>query len=75
MAFSANGKPRRQTMKRRNPVRPVWADFLIAALVFCAVLLPLEYGGDSAVVIAALVAAAFLLLLLLSRLRRRRQPR
>jgi Flp pilus assembly protein TadB len=56
-------------------VRPLWADFLIAALVFCAVLLPLEYGGESAVVIAAVVAGVFLVLLLLRRLRRERELR
>jgi len=50
----------------------VWADFIIAALVFGFVLLPLEYGGDSAVWIASVVAGAFLLLLLLKRLARRR---
>jgi hypothetical protein len=53
-------------------VRPVWADFIIAALVFWVVLLPLEYGGDSAVWIASVVAGAFLVLLLLRRLWRRR---
>jgi len=53
-------------------VRALWADVLIAALVFWAVLLPLEYGGESAVVIAAIVAGATLVLLLVRRVARRR---
>jgi hypothetical protein len=56
-------------------VRPLWADGLIAALVLCAVLLPLETIGESAVVIAGGVAAASLVLLLLRRLQRRRELR
>jgi hypothetical protein len=54
-------------------VRPLWADFLIAALVFWVVLLPLEYGGESTVIIAAAVAGLSLVLLLLRRLWRRRE--
>jgi LPXTG-motif cell wall-anchored protein len=54
-------------------VRPLWADFLIAVLVFWAVLLPLEYGGGSAVTLAGVVACLALLLLLVAR-RRRKNP-
>jgi len=54
--------------------RPLWADFLIAVLVFWVVLLPLQYGGGSAVVIAAVVAGTFLVVLLLRRLRRKVAP-
>ena len=52
-------------------VRPLWADFVIAALIFWVVLLPLEYGGGSALILAALVAAGAFALLLVLRWRRR----
>jgi hypothetical protein len=52
-------------------VRPLWADFVIAGLMFWAVLLPLEYGGGSAVTLAALVAGGALALLLAHRWLRR----
>jgi O-antigen/teichoic acid export membrane protein len=51
--------------------RPLWADFVIAALVFWVVLLPFEYGGTSAVILATVVAAGVLTLLLARRWRRR----
>jgi hypothetical protein len=44
--------------------RPLWADFLIAALVWWAVLLPLEYGGAATLVIASIAAGAVLVALL-----------
>jgi hypothetical protein len=52
-------------------MRPLWADFVIAAFAFWVVLLPLEYGGTSAVILAVVVAVAVLLLLLAGRWRRR----
>jgi hypothetical protein len=52
-------------------VRPVWADFVIAALMFWAALLPLEYGGVPAIILAVLLAAGVLALLLARRWRRR----
>jgi hypothetical protein len=54
-----------------SSVTPLWADFVIAGLVFLAVLLPLEYGGTSAVLLAAVVAGALLVLLLAHRWQRR----
>jgi hypothetical protein len=52
-------------------MRPLWADFVIAGLIFGAVLLPLEFGGGSAVIVAAVVAGGALALLLTYRWRRR----
>jgi O-antigen/teichoic acid export membrane protein len=49
--------------------RPLWADFVIAALVFWVVLLPFEYGGMSAVILPTVVAAGVLTLLLARRWR------
>jgi hypothetical protein len=52
-------------------VRPLWADFVIAGLLFWVVLLPLEYGGASAVILATVVASGALALLLAYRWWRR----
>jgi hypothetical protein len=52
-------------------MRPLWADFVVAALIFWAVLLPLEFAGGSAVIVAAVAAAGALGLLLMHRWRRR----
>jgi hypothetical protein len=46
-------------------------DVVIAALAFWVVLLPLEYGGRSAVILAAVVAGGVLFVLLAARWRRR----
>jgi hypothetical protein len=60
------------SLRDRIPsTRPLWADFVIAVLVFWAVLLRFEYGGTSAVVLAAVVAVSVLMLLLARRWRRR----
>jgi O-antigen/teichoic acid export membrane protein len=60
------------SLRDRIPsARPLWADFVIAALVFSVVLLPFEYGGTSAVILAAVVAVGVLVLLLGRRWRRR----
>ena len=51
-------------------MRPLWADFVIAALGFWVVLLPLEYGGAAALVLAFAVSGALLAGLLAARARR-----
>jgi hypothetical protein len=51
-------------------MRPLRADFLVAALVFWTVLLPLEFGGWSALTLAGVVAGFVLSLLLAARRRR-----
>ena len=48
-------------------MRPLWADFVIAALIFWAVLLPLEFAGGSAVIVAVVAAAGAVVLLLMYR--------
>jgi hypothetical protein len=76
MAFGSPPGPLRSHaavfLRDRIPAtRPLWADFVIAALVFWIVLLPLEYGGTPALVLAVVVASAVLVLLLAGRWRRR----
>ena len=57
MAFGSPPGPLRShaavsLLDRIPSTRPLWGDFVIAALVFCFVLLPLEYGGTSALMLA-----------------------
>jgi hypothetical protein len=53
-------------------VRPRWADFVIAALAWWAVLLSTSFGGEYALVLASAVSGALLLSLLATRVWRRR---
>jgi hypothetical protein len=48
-------------------MRPLWADFVIAALAWWAVLLATSFGGGFALVLASAVSAALLVSLLTTR--------